>query len=78
MAIAIMTKSGEQYRGKGYGAIVVKSGMDWLEQNQSIKNVYWDVKETNAGSIRLAEKNGFVRTSRSDDGWLQYKKQLHV
>ena len=78
VAIAIMTKSGEQYRGKGYGAMVVKSGMDWLEQNQSIKNAYWDVKETNVGSIRLAEKNGFVRASRSDDGWLQYKKQLHV
>lgn len=75
--ISIMTRGGEQFRGKGYGAMVVKRGMEWLEENQSIRFANWYVKETNTGSVRLAEKNGFKKIGKDDDGWLTYQKQLH-
>lgn len=80
--ISLGTRSGKEYRGKGYGSEVAKKGMDWLDKNQDKfrqKKVVWGVRTDNEGSIRIAKKNGFKidPNSYSDDGtWVNYEKKL--
>lgn len=80
--IALGTRSGEEYRGKGYGSKVAKQGLDWIEKNKKKLNqskIVWGVKVNNTPSIRIAEKSGFKldKDSYSDDGeWVNYVKNL--
>lgn len=76
--LSIMTRSGEQYRGHGYGSraaqIVINN---LLEDNPSINKIHWGALSTNTASRRTAEKLGFER-SPSDDMiyddnlWVEY------
>jgi hypothetical protein len=80
LQIALGTRSGKRYRGKGYGSEVAKEGMDWIESNKDKvkqKTVVWGVRTDNIGSIKIAEKNGFVRDDSSErDGWVNYTKRI--
>lgn len=75
VALSLMTRSGKEYRGKGYASKTVKKGMEWIDK-QNYDNVYWDVRNDNKASIALAKKNGFkLDKSAKNDGWSMYVKK---
>lgn len=61
--IAIATKSGDQYRGKGYASRSVKQGLDWYNRYgyKKLERLDWIAEKSNAGSNALAKKMGFVQ-----------------
>lgn len=80
--LAMGTRSGKEYRGRGYGSEVAKKGVKWIEDHKDELDqtqVVWGVKTSNKASIRIAEKNGFKldKDSYSDDHeWVNYVKKL--
>ena len=74
--IALATRHGEEYRGKGYASELTKRGMDWLSKHPDLfDTILWSPREENTASRRLAEKNGFkLDPSMTRNGWLTYKK----
>ena len=79
--IALGTRSGDQYRGKGYASKAAQKGMAWYEKNKEkfgYKQAVWGVRVDNEPSIRMAKKLGFEidNNSYSDDGqWVNYIKR---
>lgn len=76
--VSVMTRSGEQYRNKGYANKAVKKGMEWLEKS-GFKNVYWGADKENTPSRNLAEKNGFklYKEGHDDAGdYVVYERKL--
>lgn len=84
MQIALGTRSGSDYRGKGYASKAAKQAIDWVDRNQDKikqKNLIWGVHVDNTGSIKIAEKNGFKidKKSYSSDGkWVNYVRPIHT
>lgn len=84
LQVALGTRSGSQYRGKGFGSKAASKAIRWVDKNQDKipqKDMIWGVNIANAGSIRIAEKNGFRldKTSYSDDGqWVNYVRPIHT
>jgi GNAT superfamily N-acetyltransferase len=78
--LALGTRGGKKYRGKGYGSQVTKEAMNWLEKNKhkvSQKKIVWGVRKDNTASIKLAEKYGFELEPGSEkDGWVNYVKKI--
>lgn len=76
--LSVMTRSGEEYRHKGFANDAVQRGMKWLENNDKYTNAYWLVRKDNTKSINLAEKNGFknVGYAKGRRDWVWYKKEL--
>ena len=75
--IALGTRYGKEYRGKGHAKQAVRYGMDWYEANKD-KPAIWGVKVDNIPSIRLAEEQGFEldKNSYSDDyEWVNYVRR---
>lgn len=79
--VALGTRSGKEYRGKGYATKAVKRGMQWYEKNASKfgnKPVVWGVRTDNEASIKLAKKHGFIEDPNSlsnDKKWINYVKK---
>lgn len=75
--VALATRHGEKYRGKGYASEVTKRGMDWLAKHPELfESVIWGPREENTASRRLAEKNGFkLDPNATKDGWMKYYKK---
>lgn len=79
--IALGTRHGKEYRGKGYASKAAKQGLDWYEKHKDElgnKTIVWAPKLENEASIKIAEKLGFERDddSLSDDGeWINYLKK---
>lgn len=73
---SVGTRSGDEYRGKGFASGAVKKGVEWFEKNKDrlgYTSIQWWALAENAGSRRLAEKNGFViDRDKSDDEWIRY------
>lgn len=82
LQVALGTRSGSEYRGKGYANSATDQAMTWLDKNKkrlTQKQVVWGVRVDNPGSIRIAEKHGFKidSDSYSDDGlWVNYVKKI--
>lgn len=80
--VALGTRSGEEYRGKGYASKAVKDGLRWYEQHADELGrmpVVWGVRTDNDASIKIAKKNGFVEDpdSISKDGkWINYVRKF--
>lgn len=72
-SVAIVTRSGEQYRGKGYASEMVKMAKDWLETPEAkeilqMKTLNWYAHRENDPSIALGKKHGFdEREDYKDD-----------
>lgn len=66
--IALATKFGEQYRGKGYASKAVKEVMDWYNRQgyKNIDAVYWTPHKSNTASINLGKKFGFEEVKLDD------------
>lgn len=83
LQVAIGTRAGDDYRGKGYGYKAAKNAIKWYEQHKyelPYEEIVWGVLRDNYGSIRIAEKLGFEKdeTSISDDGkWINYVKKTN-
>lgn len=83
LQVAIGTRAGDEYRGKGYGYKAAKNAIKWYEQHKyelPYEEIVWGVLVDNYGSIRIAEKLGFEKdeTSISDDGkWINYVKKTN-
>lgn len=66
--IALATRSGSQYRGKGLASNNVKEIMDWYNRYgyKSLDSLQWNVDRTNTVSIALAKKFGFHELSKEE------------
>lgn len=77
--LAFATRSGKEYRGKGYGTEVAKEAMKWLDKHPEARkdrDVVWGVKTDNKASIAVAEKLGFkIDEDSYNDGWVNYVKK---
>lgn len=83
-SIALGTKSGKDYRGKGYASELVQKAQDWLDTPQAkeilkINTLNWFAKRENEPSLALAKKYGFSERSdyKDDPEWWggQYRKK---
>lgn len=80
-AATLATRSGDEYRGKGYAREVVNKGLKWYDRNKErlgLTELYWWVRYDNPGSIHLAETSGFKLDKTSvieDDPWILYKRK---
>lgn len=76
--VALGTRSGDEYRGKGYATRATAKGMKWLDKHiDEYDKVIWGVRTDNEASIKIAKKFGFEEdpTSYSDDGkWVNYER----
>lgn len=81
LTVAVGTRSGEEYRGKGYASKCVQKGLSWYDKNKDKfenKRLVWWAKRENIASKKLAAKNGFVRDKDyleewgEDDDWSKY------
>lgn len=66
--IALATRYGSEYRGKGYASAAVKKVLDWYNRQgyKNIDSVYWTPHNSNIASINLGKKLGFKEVSLSD------------
>lgn len=79
--IAIATKSGDQYRGKGYASKSVKQGLDWYNKYgyKKLERLEWIAAKDNTASNNLAKKFGFQPAKWTDYDWAdQPKDNLYV
>jgi RimJ/RimL family protein N-acetyltransferase len=69
--IAIATKSGDQYRGKGYASKSVKQGLDWYNKYgyKKLERLEWIAEKSNVASNSLAKKSGFKEANWEDYDW---------
>ena len=74
LAVVIGTRSGDEYRGKGYANELTKKGMDWVDKNKDKwDNIKWGVNRENEKSINLAKKLNFqLDKNTSNDEWQDY------
>ena len=74
--LAMATRSGNEYRGKGYGSKAAQQCMNYLDKHpdkRGGRDVIWGVREDNEASIRIAKKLGFEEDVNShNDGWVNY------
>lgn len=75
--VALATRHGDKYRGKGYASELTQRGMNWLSKHpETFDKVIWGPRTENMTSRRLAEKNGFVLDlNGTKDGWMKYYKR---
>ena len=77
--IAIATRSGDEYRGKGYASKEVEKAIKWVDRygNKSVKELEWIAEKTNAGSNALAKKYGFKQTKTPENSeWENYNRYI--
>ena len=78
--VTLGTRSGSEYRGKGYASKAAEEGMKWFEKNKhrfGYEKIIWGVRTDNDASIKIAKKMGFILdpTSYSDDKkWVNYER----
>lgn len=77
--IAISTRSGEEYRGKGYASKEVERAIKWADKygHYSLDELEWIAEKSNTGSRRLAEKYGFEESdNHGDEDYVYYKRKV--
>lgn len=78
LQVALGTRSGRQYRGKGYASLATSKALAWVKKNSSRmpqKRIVWGVNVNNTASIKIAQKNGFEIDNDSyseDKQWVNY------
>ena len=85
--VIVGTRSGNNFRGKGYASEVVSKGTNWMLNNlnkiSDKKQAVWGVRTDNIASIKLAEKYGYAidKNSYGKDKnghtWVNYVKKLN-
>jgi RimJ/RimL family protein N-acetyltransferase len=79
LAVVIGTRSGKEYRGKGYARKLTERGMKWVNKNMDKwENIRWSVNNKNYKSIGLAKKLNFeLDKNTSGNEWLDYVYTQH-
>ena len=54
-------------KGKGIGSGLTKDLTDWFDSQDDYDVIWWPVDERNGASIRIAEKNGFIKDPLGDN-----------
>lgn len=72
----VVTRHGDEYRGKGYASKAIRAGLKWYNKNKYKlkKPIIWWAEKNNENSQRLAEKMGFKKDNtieKSDDDWIK-------
>lgn len=79
--LALATRSGSSYRGKGYSSKAAEQAMKWLIKHPDIRNgrdIVWGVREDNSASIAIAKKMGFIEDKHSHrNGWVNYVNKVN-
>lgn len=77
IAVTIGTRSGAEYRNKGYAKSVAKRGKKWLDEHYNeFDQIVWWVRKENVGSIKTAQDIGFELDESSvlmDNPWIKYR-----
>ena len=77
--VTVGTRSGDEFRGKGYASKCVKKGITWFEHNKErlgYTRIQWWARNDNTGSRKLAEKNGFIVDDDAHvEGWTRYVRE---
>lgn len=78
--VALGTRAGDEYRGKGYAKKAAMRGMKWYEKHASEfenKTVVWAPKKDNVASQNLAKKVGFTLDKENPENgeWVNYTKK---
>lgn len=77
VAVTIGTRSGDDYRNKGYAKSVAEQGRKWLDEHyDEFDQIVWWVRKENTGSIKTAKDAGFKLDESSvlpDDPWIKYQ-----
>lgn len=58
---------GVKNKGKGVGTKMVSDLVDWFDNQNDIDTMWWPVDKSNKASIRVAEKNGFIKDPIGDN-----------
>lgn len=79
--IALGTRSGDEYRGKGYASQAMDLMMKWLDQygSKTMDELEWWARNDNIASRKMAEKYGFEYDAKESSKWddySYYKKKL--
>lgn len=64
----------DQFHGKGYATEALRGFLDWARQNLRLRKVIADTFPYLTASIRVLEKNGFVRCGAgADEGSIRFE-----
>ena len=67
----------ESIWGKGVGSELIRGLVDWCEKEKNIKSISGGVEINNISSIRVLEKNGFIKTNQElPENMLLYKREF--
>lgn len=58
---------GVKTKGHGIGTSMVGDLVDWFDNQDEYDTMWWPVDERNKASIRIAEKNGFIKDPLGDN-----------
>ena len=58
---------GVKTKNQGIGTSLTKGLVDWFNSQDEYDTMWWPVDKANGASIRIAEKNGFVKDPLGDD-----------
>ncbi|MBO7451084.1 MAG: GNAT family N-acetyltransferase [Clostridiales bacterium] len=58
---------GVKNKSKGVGTKMVSDLVDWFDNQNDIDTMWWPVDKSNKASIRVAEKNGFIKDPIGDN-----------
>ena len=81
-SMAIGTRSGDEYRGKGYATSAAEKAIKWVERygKYTIDELEWVARQDNEASNKIAKKLGFEydkEASDKDEGWSHYKRKVN-
>lgn len=64
----------DQFHGKGYASKALRGFLDWAKREPSLRRVVADTFPHLTASIRVLEKNGFVRSGAgTDEGSIRFE-----
>lgn len=78
LEIAIATRSGKEYRGKGHAAKLTSDMLKWFDRygSKHYSEIQWWANVKNSGSNALAKSQGF-KYKRTENGYNLYTYKKH-
>lgn len=68
----------QNYAGKGFGKKLIKQTVDYVFCKDSIQAVEAIISEKNVASVKCVEVNGFFKTNKSEERFLELPKEKHM
>ena len=66
----------EDFRGKGIGADVLSTLLDYATDKLNLKTVFLDVLSSNTHAVKLYEKCGFRAVANEENSFVRYRRDL--